>query len=239
MRTSPAGADLIKEFEGLSLSAYKCPAGVWTIGYGHTTAAGVPVVTPTMTVTRQEAEEILVRDLGQYEQGVKKLVKVGLSQNQFDALVSFAYNAGIGALAKSTLLKRVNEGRFDDVPAEFMKWTRGGGKQLRGLVRRRRAEAKMWRGLNTEEPVPIDESRAEPDLPAPRKKITQSKEANGAILAGAGGVVAVAQEVIPVLREGGDLLSSLNGTAIACIIVVMVAIGIWYWRKQRLEEEGA
>ena len=128
MRMSADGLALVKEFEGLRLKAYKCPAAVWTIGYGHTSAAGSPEVNPGMEITKDEAEEILKRDMVQYEAGVEKLVKVELTQGQFDALVDFAYNAGVGALAKSTLLKRVNEERFDDVPAEFMKWTKGGGK---------------------------------------------------------------------------------------------------------------
>lgn len=239
MRMSADGLALVKEFEGLRLKAYKCPAGVWTIGYGHTSAAGDPEVIPGMEITKAEAEEILKRDMVQYENGVRKLVKVEVTQGQFDALVDFAYNAGVGALAKSTLLKRVNEERFNEVPAEFMKWTRGGGKELPGLVRRRRAEVKLWRGLDTEKPVPVEESRAEPDVPAPKKSIVQSKEANGAVIAGGAGAIAVAQEVMPIVREGGDLLSAMSGTAIVCVVIVVAAAAIWYFRKQRLEEEGA
>ena len=139
MRMSDAGIALIKEFEGCRLTAYKCPAGVWTIGYGHTSAAGSPEVTPGMTITQQEAEDILRRDLVKYENGVIKLVNVDLTQGQFDALVDFAYNAGVGALGKSTLLKKVNAEDFDAVPTELMKWTKAGGRELAGLVRRRRA----------------------------------------------------------------------------------------------------
>ncbi len=239
MRMSAEGLALVKEFEGLRLKAYKCPAGVWTIGYGHTSAAGAPEVREGMEITKAEAEEILKRDMVQYEKGVEKLVKIKITQGQFDALVDFAYNAGVGALAKSTLLKRVNEERFDDVPAEFMKWTKGGGKELPGLVRRRRAEVKLWRGLETEKPVCNDEARAEPDMPAPKKSIVQSKEANGAVIAGGAGAIAVVQEVMPIVKEGGDILSAMSTTAIVCLVIIVAAGAIWYFRKQRLDEEGA
>ena len=239
MRMSAAGLATVKEFEGLRLKAYKCPAAVWTIGYGHTSAAGNPIVTPEFVITKDEAEEILERDMVQYEDGVKKLVKVEITQGQFDALVDFAYNAGVGALQKSTLLKKVNAEKFDEVPAEFMKWTKGGGKELPGLVRRRRAEVKLWRGLDTEKPVPVDEARAEPDQPKASKSIVQSREANAAVAAGGLGTIAVVQEVMPMVREGGDLLSSLSPTALILFVIIAVAGAAWYFRKQRLDEEGA
>jgi lysozyme len=236
---SAAGLATVKEFEGLRLKAYKCPAAVWTIGYGHTSAAGNPIVTPELVITKEEAEETLARDMEQYEEGVRKYVKVDLTQGQFDALVDFAYNAGVGALAKSTLLKRVNAEKFDEVPAEFMKWTKGGGKELPGLVRRRRAEVKLWRGLETEKPVCNDEARAEPDLPVPKKSIMQSKEANGAVIAGGAGAIAVVQEVMPIIKEGGNILSAMSGTALVCLVIMVAAGAIWYFRKQRLDEDGA
>jgi len=239
MKMSAAGLDTVKEFEGLRLKAYKCPAAVWTIGYGHTSAAGSPIVTSDLEITRDAAEEILKRDMVQYEEGVRKYVKVDLSQGQFDALVDFAYNAGVGALAKSTLLKKVNAEKFDEVPAEFMKWTKGGGKELPGLVRRRRAEVKLWRGLDTEKPISADEARAEPDQPKARKSITQSKEANAAVAAGGLGTIAVVQEVMPMVREGGDLLGSLSPTILILFVIIAAAGAVWYFRKQRLDEEGS
>ena len=239
MRMSAAGLATVKEFEGLRLKAYKCPAAVWTIGYGHTSAAGVPNVTPDLVITKDEAEGILKDDMEQYEAGVRKYVKVGLTQNQFDALVDFAYNAGVGALAKSTLLKKVNAEKFDEVPAEFMKWTKGGGKELPGLVRRRRAEVKLWRGMDTDTPVHHDEARAEPDQPKASKSIVQSKEANAAVAAGGLGTIAVVQEVMPMVREGGDLLGSLSPTILILVVIIAAAGAVWYFRKQRLDEEGA
>ena len=144
MKMSADGLALVKEFEGLRLKAYKCPALVWTIGYGHTSAAGAPIVSADMVISKENAEEILQRDMGQYEDGVRKLVTVGITQGQFDALVDFAYNAGVGALQKSTLLKKVNAEKFDEVPAEFMKWTKAGGRVLPGLVKRRQDERQLY-----------------------------------------------------------------------------------------------
>ena len=235
MKMSQSGKDMLVEFEGVRLKAYKCPAGVWTIGIGATN----PPVKATDKITKEEAFERLDRDLVQYEDGVRKLVKVSLTQGQFDALVDFAYNAGVGALAKSTLLKKVNAGKFDEVPAEFMKWTKGGGKELPGLVRRRRAEVKLWRGMDTEKPVCTDEARTDPDQPKASKSIVQSKEANAAVAAGGLGTIAVVQEVMPMVREGGDLLGSLSPTILILVVIIAAAGAVWYFRKQRLDEEGA
>ena len=235
MKMSAAGLDTVKEFEGLRLKAYKCPAGVWTIGYGATE----PPVKPTDEITKEEACARLERDLVRYEDGVKRLVQIGITQNQFDALVDFAYNAGVGALAKSTLLKKVNAGKFDEVPAEFMKWTKGGGKELPGLVRRRRAEVKLWRGLEEDVPVSKTQSRFQPDQPKASKSIVQSKEANAAVAAGGLGTIAVVQEVMPMVKEGGDLLGSLSPTILILFVIIAAAGAVWYFRKQRLDEEGA
>lgn len=238
MRLSANGLALVKEFEGLRLKAYKCPAGVWTIGYGHTSSAGKPTVDAELVITKEQAEDILKRDLTQYEDCVREQVQIGITQGQFDALVDFTYNVGVGAFAKSTLLKRINAGRFDEVPAEFMKWTKGGGKELPGLVRRRRAEVKLWRGLDTELPVPTSQARFQPDRPK-AKSIVQSKEANAAAAAGGLGTIAVVQEVLPLVREGGDLIGSLSPTILILFIIIAAAAAVWYFRKQRLDEEGA
>lgn len=258
MKTSQAGVDLIKQFEGQRLTAYKCPAGIWTIGYGHTSAAGAPEVQPGMTITYQEANAILVRDLGKYEDAVNRLVKVPLTQNQFDALVSFTYNVGEGAteservgrsglvrpgLAKSTLLKKLNAGQYDAVPAELMKWTKGGGKELPGLVRRRRAECAMWRGVDDKADLDPDESRIEPDAPKPKKTMAKSKEGNAAILTGGAAAVTAASDISRQIKETGDSLNSVldlvkDPTFLVLILVVLAAAAIWYWRRQRLEETG-
>lgn len=243
MNTSKAGLDLIKQFEGLRLKAYKCPADVWTIGYGHTSAAGNPAVKSGMTITEAQANRILASDLGQYEDAINNSVKVDLTQNQFDALVSFVYNVGIGAFQKSTLLKKLNAGQYDAVPGELMKWTKGGGKELPGLVRRRRAEAALWRGVNDDAPIKQD-ARIEPDAPKPPKTMVQSKEGNAALITGVASGATAAAEVSRQVKETGDSLTSVidmlkNPTFIVLMLVVIAAAAIWYWRWQRLKEEGA
>lgn len=142
MKISQNGIDLIKRFEGFSPTAYLCPAGVWTIGYGHT--AGV---SEGDSIDEDTAEDFLREDLADAEGAVGKYVKVPLKQWQFDALVSFTFNLGAGNLYNSTLLKKVN--RNPDDPAirqEFGKWVHAGGRVLPGLVERRKAEADMYFG---------------------------------------------------------------------------------------------
>lgn len=136
-----AGLDLIKDFEGWKDTAYICPAGVLTIGYGSTG----PHVKAGMKITQERGEELLREDLDRFEKAVTRLVTVPLRQNQYDALVSFAFNVGISALERSTLLKRVNARQFDLAFGEFAKWNRAAGKPLAGLTRRRAAEAALFR----------------------------------------------------------------------------------------------
>lgn len=142
LKTSDWGRKFVERFEGLYLKAYNDGAGVPTIGYGHTTAAGPPSVSYGMTITREEADEYLSRDLGRVEKDVNDLVLVPLNQNQFDALVSFHFNTG--ALGKSTLLKKLNAGDYTSVTSELAKWTHAGGREMRGLVTRRREEGKLF-----------------------------------------------------------------------------------------------
>jgi len=247
MRTSKEGIDLIKEFESLELSAYPDPATggePWTIGYGHTSMAGPPKVFKGLRVTATEAEYILQRDLTKYEGGVERLVKVPLTQNQFDALVSFAFNCGVDALKKSTLLKRVNANAFDAVPAELMKWTKANGKEMKGLVRRRRAEAALWRGLGAGEPIAPKEGRVVPDKPAPSKSMAKSTEGNASIIIGAAAAGAAIKEAKPAIQDAADAYAAATGAfgtpaVLIAIAVMLLAAYVWYRRKQRLDEEGA
>jgi lysozyme len=242
MRTSNKGLLLIKEFEGLRLAAYLCPANVWTVGYGHTSAAGPPNVHSGMRITQAEADAILRRDLVRYESAVSRLVKVPLNQSQFDAMSSFCFNVGEGALGKSTLLRKLNRGEYGAVPAELMKWTRGGGKELPGLVRRRRAEAKLWRDLDSKPEAP-DEARVQPEAPKPTKSMAQSKEGNTAALAGAGAALAAGNEAARTIKETADNVSGVSSlltdsTFIVLALVVAACAAIWFFRRQRLEEEA-
>lgn len=243
MKISKNGLNLIKEFEGVRLTAYKCPAGILTIGIGHTSAAGAPEVKPGMTITANEAYEILDRDLDQYEKAVDRLVKVPLSQEQFDALVSFVYNVGVGAFQKSTLLKKLNAGQYGAVPGELMKWTKAGGKELPGLVRRRRAEAALWRGVNERSSIG-DDARVAPDLPQPSKSMVKSKEGNAAIITASLGGLTAAGDIADRVQQAGNSIGSLwqilmSPSVLLPLLIVVVALFIWYWRRKRLEEEGA
>lgn len=143
MQTSKRTIELIRDWEGERLKAYKCPAGVWTIGVGHTKTAKAG-----MTITREESERLLISDLVEFENGVKRLVRVALTQNQFDALVSLAFNIGIGNLASSRLLKFVNLKQFGEAGNAFLSWNKArvNGKlvPLAGLTRRRNAERQLF-----------------------------------------------------------------------------------------------
>jgi lysozyme len=142
-RINAAELQLIKQWEGLKLKAYRNFAGEpWTIGYGHTSAAGAPEVYKGMVISEDQAEQILRADLRVFEERVDRLVKVPLTENQFATLVSFDFNTG--ALHKSTLLKKLNARQYDAVPVELMKWVNAGGKRVQGLVNRRSAEAGLW-----------------------------------------------------------------------------------------------
>lgn len=144
MALNKASLDLIKSFEGCVLNAYKDTGGVWTIGYGHTSAAGSPVVTPGMKITKQQAEEIFANDLKKYEAWVKEYVKVPVNQNQHGALTSFCYNLGPAQLKSSTLLKKLNKRDYLGASREFGKWVYDNGKRLKGLERRREAERVLF-----------------------------------------------------------------------------------------------
>ena len=139
MNISQNGIDFIKKFEGCRLTSYQDVGGVWTIGYGHTA-----YVTPHQIITQQEADSILKSDLETYVNGVNGLVDVSLNQNQFDSLVSFAYNCGIGALKTSDLLTYVNHKNFASAANEFLKWNHAGGQVVQGLTNRRTAERALF-----------------------------------------------------------------------------------------------
>lgn len=144
MRVSENGINLIKQFEGCRLTAYQDSVGVWTIGYGWTQAIDGKPVAKGMVITQQKADDLLKQGVVQYENGVNSLVKVQLNQNQFDALVDFAYNLGVNALKGSTLLKKLNAGDYAGAANEFTKWNKAGGKELAGLTRRREAEKSLF-----------------------------------------------------------------------------------------------
>ena len=142
MKLSKTGLDLIKKFEGLRLTAYLCPAGVWTIGYGHTGSD----VYSGLKISEEKAEQLLWKDIESFEQCVNSFVSVKINQNEYDALVSFTFNVGTTAFINSTLLKLLNE-KADRkiVSQEFKRWVKGGDNEtIPGLVRRREEECKLF-----------------------------------------------------------------------------------------------
>ena len=141
MNISKEGLSLIKKFEGCELEAYKCPAGVWTIGYGHTKD-----VKEGDKINKEEADYLLQEEMIEYESYINDFVEVPLNQNQFDALCSWVYNLGPTNLKNSTMLRVLNEEKYADVPQEIKRWNKAGGEVLDGLIKRREAEAKMFAG---------------------------------------------------------------------------------------------
>lgn len=153
LHTSKAGIDLIKEFEGLRLESYQDSAGIWTIGWGTTRMPDGKPIHEGLLITKERAEKLLEREVGECERHVQRLVQVELTQHQLDALVVFAYNIGWPKFAGSTLLKKLNAGDYDGAAAEFMRWNKAqdkkdGGKlkPFNGLTRRRKAERDLFLG---------------------------------------------------------------------------------------------
>ncbi|HHS9149989.1 TPA: lysozyme [Enterobacter roggenkampii] len=144
MQTSDKGIALIKEFEGCKLTAYQDSVGVWTIGYGWTQPVDGKPIRAGMTIKQETAERLLKTGLVSYESDVSRMVKVGLTQGKFDALVSFTYNLGARSLSTSTLLRKLNAGDYAGAADEFLRWNKAGGKVLNGLTRRREAERALF-----------------------------------------------------------------------------------------------
>lgn len=221
-RINAAGLSHIMQWEGKRLVAYQDVAGIWTIGYGHTTAAGIPRVREGMRISDKEAEDILKTDLRKFEDRVSRLVKVPLTDNQFAVLVSFDFNTG--ALHKSTLLKKLNAGDYDAAPAELMKWVNAGGKRVQGLVNRRAAEAGLWAKGEF-----VSSNTVEAKKAVPVKDV--------AVIGGTGTTGAVAT-IGPAIPDIVDAVSSqrdeLTSGQWARVIVAVLILGLTLygiWRK--------
>jgi len=206
------GLKIIKQWEGLKLTAYKDGGGVWTIGYGHTSAAGAPIVKQGMKITNEEAERILRNDLDKFEADVVRLVKVPLNDNQFAALVSFHFNTG--ALGKSTLLKKLNKGDYKSVPSELMKWVNDNGKRVQGLVNRRSAEVGLWAKGS------FVSSNTQNATPAKKEVLTKENITWGTTLISALGLSQVSGPV---------------AWALAGVIVIAVGVGVYLFIKSQKE----
>ena len=224
MRINKDGLDLIREFEGFRSQAYRCPAGVWTIGYGHTSAAGIPEVKRGMEISKYDGEVILKRDLQDFCSAVAKAVTVPLNDNQFSALVSFCYNVGVGAFRRSTLLKRVNAGNFEDVPRQLARWNKSKGKVLKGLQRRRAAEADLFLKGVVLETVPT--GTVEIDRGKPLLKSTTN-------WAAAGGVATVLASVSEEAKTVVGNLSEIFGLSPGWVFIgAGLLFGLWIMRER-------
>lgn len=146
MMMTEEGISLIKKYEGCKLTAYKCPAGVWTIGYGNTFYENGSTVKPGDKITQERADQLFRNILEKkFVEPIRKLIVSDINDNMFSAIVSFTYNVGIGNLKSSTLLKKVNANPYDQtISLEFKKWVKSAGKVLPGLVRRRESESDLY-----------------------------------------------------------------------------------------------
>lgn len=198
------GLNLIKQWEGLRLQAYLCPANVWTIGYGHTLTAK-----KGMSISEAEAVNLLRGDLAKFQRCVEDAVTVSLNDNQFAALVSFCFNVGEGALRGSTLLKKLNAGNYDAVPSELARWNKVGKNVSAGLVNRRAAEAGLWvKGAY------VSSNYIEPSTPSDGK---------ASAVASYGGIAAAAATAAPAVQALGGVPMWV-GVAIVAAAVVIAAI---------------
>ena len=215
MKINHEGLELIKAFEGLMLEAYVDPVGIWTIGYGH-----IRGVQPGDRITAEEAETLLVNELQEYEHGVERLVRVPLNENEFSALVSFAYNVGVGALGSSTALRRLNAGDRLGAADALTWWNKGRVSGdlvvLPGLTRRRAAEKALFLkpavGLGPVEPADtVEESgRVTPDGENPdrRERLSESRTIQGAGAAAAAGTAATVGATSQVATEDDETVET-------------------------------
>lgn len=198
---------LIKQWEQLRLVAYKpTPADRWTIGWGHTED-----VFQGMTITKAQAEQFFEMDVQWAEDAVNTLVKVPLTQHQFDALVSFTFNIGAGAFKKSTLLRKLNAKDYKGAAHEMLRWNKQDGKVLQGLVNRRSDEMSYFMQADAQESTKVDD-------PGGLKSLAQSKEVWGglsAVLTGVGAFM-------------GGLTPTAQTTLSAALSVALVGFGAFF-----------
>lgn len=235
MQISQTGLDLICEFEGYhralpdgSCTTYYCPANVLTIGYGCTEGIRVGEVW-----TKQQAQDRFRSELAKHESAVNRLATVDLNQNQFDALVSFSYNCGSAALGGSTLLKKLNAGDFDGAARQFPAWNKGGGKVLAGLVRRRAAEAALFRKPAEASPEP-DMPQAVDAPPAQPEGSRKLATANAGEATATAGLIGLAGVSIPdALGYGGQALSLVKSYSLPAAVLALGLVLCICWLIKR------
>jgi len=224
MRMTEEGLALIRRFEGLRHEAYRDAVGVWTIGYGHTSAAGPPHVSPGLRLSDAEAATVLARDVEMFAAGVRNCLRVTLDDHQFSALVSFAYNVGLGNFRSSSVLKAVNAGDKEAVPRRLNRWVKAGGRILPGLVTRRAAEGALFAGPHSaEDAAPPPASRPVEQLDG--KPPAESRTLWAALAA----AVAAAAQVV---------LAPRTVVLVLAAAVLVAAAFIIQQRIKKLKEEG-
>jgi lysozyme len=215
MNINKATIDLVKNFEGCKLTAYRDPIGVWTIGYGTTARAGLGIIpTGGMTITQAEADQLLADGLNKFADQIRPMINVGLNDNQFGACVSLAYNIGGHGFSTSSALKHINAGDYAKAADSFLLWNKAGGKTLKGLVRRREAERKLFLTPVFEQ-VPAFDERVSP------VQSTTVQASALQIASGAGAGIAA--------------LGSLSGTAQVVALGfagIVVLAGLWIMRER-------
>lgn len=211
---------LIKRWEGLKLTAYRCEAGVLTIGYGSTRD-----VRPGQTITQVEAERRLLDDLARFEAAIERLVKVPLTDGQFGALVSWCFNVGENAAARSALIRKLNALDYDAVPAELARWNKVRGRVVPGLTNRRAAEAGLWaRGAHV-----ASASVAPQPAVATVADAAATGTGRAAIGVGAAGAIATAAQAVPLVESLGTV------GPIVGVVIVLAAVALFIlWRKGRI-----
>lgn len=232
LHISEDGLTLIKSFEGWYPTAYQDEVGVWTIGWGTTNMGpNGHVVWPGRTITEKEGEEFLFNDMRYFEDKVKELVDVPLTQHQFDALVSACYNLGEGNLAKSDFLKMLNRGNYDEVPGLLQHWDHAGGQQLAGLTRRRAAEGALF--LDPKAPVlheygggsGVQPTGITPQADWVKTLTTQSETARGLMVAMTGLMTTI-----------GTLLDPITKNPWLLMPIGMAAVGVGYAFYQKAHD---
>jgi len=240
MNITDQGLSLIRRLEGFRASAYKDAAGMWTIGYGHTSAAGSPQVRPGQKVSRKEADHILARDVAMFAQGVQSLVSTPLTDGQFSALVSFAYNVGLENFRKSSVLRAVNARDFAAVPRRLSLWVKCRGRVLPGLINRRAAEAAMFieatpPPVRTKIDAAPQDSIGETIEPVPGTPMRHSSTSFAAL------VSAIAGAASSLAAGLGEMTGAVSGPAFAGLAaLIIIAAAVWIIRERRLKalEEG-
>lgn len=228
MKTSSKGIALITEFEGFRSKAYLCPAGVPTIGYGFT--LGVQLGD---TITKEQAKRRLARELESYEAAVTRACTNEPNQNEFDALVCFAFNVGAAGMAKSSVIKAHNRGDHQAAARAFSLWNRAGGKVWAGLTRRRAAEAALYL---TPMPDDVSDPAEGPALDMPQRVDAESSLSRSPIVAGSG-IAAGATAAAEVARSVSDVREALGDWLPWVLVAVAVGAAGWVmltrWQQRR------